>query len=116
MPCDGNYGIGFIKGVTPKTDDKAKPTDWDDVVNAPVIHITSGYLRGAIFDGTFELESNENCFIQSKKGIRAVVKCYWHCRRPDTEWAHILVENAKYTIDTNYTGKVVRNLGSKNKS
>lgn len=80
ISCDGNYGIGFIEGGTPKTDPSARPTDPENVEHAAVIMIKNGYFRGAWFDGTFELASAESPIsLFLGRELRVKVKCHWHC-------------------------------------
>lgn len=111
MSRNKKIGLGFIDGVTRHTDTKAVPLNEEDVSQAAVIEIKNGFFRNAEINGIFELASTQNPFYVSHKGLRVRVKCSWHSRNLLKGCLGFLLADADYSINTNYTGKVFRNLG-----
>lgn len=110
MTIDGRYSIGW-KDDTPNTSKFAKPCDWEEVRETTAVDIKNGYYREALFNGVFEISDIDKMYANSPKCKRVIVKTHWFGCRPSTKWPAILIENAEYEILSNYTGKVVRNIG-----
>jgi hypothetical protein len=112
MSSKKTYSNYFTKG-TPHTIKGAKAISYEKVQGKRVIHIKGAYYRKSVFDGTFELEEQvDTPFLPSKKGDRVKVICYWFSCRPFTTWPKILIENAEFKIEEEYSGEVVRNIGT----
>ena len=114
MPCKGYYKIGWGDD-TPDTFSGAKPTDYEEVENCRVIHITNGFYRGSWFSGIFELvekDPEKDIIIQHIKGNRVRVLCHWFCCRPKTRYPDFTIENAEIRVEENYKGEVIRNIGT----
>ena len=104
------YKNGFEKG-TPYTIEGAKPVDFERVENKRVIHVTNGFYRDSFFSGTFELqEQKKSPFIETLKGNRVKILCYWFCRKPETAWPKMLLRDAEFRIEEGYSGPVARNI------
>ena len=104
------YKNGFEKG-TPYTIVGAKPGDFEPVENKRVIHVTNRFYRDSFFSGTFELqEQKKSPFIETLKGNRVKILCYWFCCKPKSAWLKMLLRDAEFTIEEGYSGPVARNI------
>jgi hypothetical protein len=110
MPCNGIYFDNWAEHV-PDDDDAARITDYAEVTNAFVVHITNGSYRLANFSGVFEI-ADRNKIWDNKGGLQKIIcKVYWFCHRPPTKFPSIIVTEGNFRFEENYTGKVVRNIG-----
>ena len=104
------YKNGFEKG-TPYTIEGAKPVDFEPVENKRVIHVTNGFYRDSFFSGTFELEEQKKSpIIETLKGNRVKILCYWFRHKPKTAWPKLLIGNGDFRIEEGYCGLVARNI------
>ena len=98
MSCGGIYKLEYSPNM-PHTVKGAKHDGKRWVKHKRVIHITGAYYRRSTFSGTFELEEPKDTpFVQSAKGYRVKVLCYWFCCRPETTWPQILIAKGDFEI------------------
>jgi hypothetical protein len=101
----------WTKGLTPRTNNKAKPSCSSHVRGVTAIRVTNATYRGSpVFSGEFEMVHPERDPRQFQGTVRVEVYCCWHGAKSPTTFPNINVSTGSYQILSNYTGPVIRNI------
>jgi hypothetical protein len=105
----GDRHAGTASGDAPRTDSKAKPMAWREVMGARVVHAANAFYRGATFDGVFQLAEDESALEGEGGRLRCLVS--WHGWRPQRGAISVLLPTGGWKLEEGYSGPVVDCLG-----
>ena len=95
----------------PNTKRNARPIQSISVKNASVIEVVNAEYRNATLNGCFLLAESDTANLPSDGMHKIEVLCCWFGLRLKTRGPHFKVNMATATVHSNYTGKVVSNIG-----
>lgn len=102
------YNVKF-QSNTPHTKIKAKPIEFEAVVDARVIHVLEAEHRNAHFTGTFQVLDGQPELEADAEAFHA--HCFWYGCKPDTTWMRIKIKKGQWIEESGFNGFVVRNIG-----
>lgn len=99
----------------PHENANAKPLKTALVKNARVIHVKEGAAsyRGAVFGGTFALADYQSDNLGTRLGKFVHLQVLWYGQRLKRQCPEVLIDLSKTTVEIGYNGRVVSNLGTR---
>lgn len=94
----------------PHTCNLAKPTGWEKVSNAKVMHLLGATYRGAVFDGNFVLDERHPIRPNKQGWNEGIFFCCWFGLRLKTRGIKIAFNPATAKDVTDPSCVVVKNL------
>lgn len=101
----------------PHSDSNAKVLKTQPVRHARVIHVEEGgaKYRDAVFGGTFALADYQSDNLDNSLWEFTHVQVLWFGQRLKRQCPALLIDLSKTTIEIDYTGRVVSNIGTRRK-
>lgn len=96
----------------PFTCKTAKPSDWEQVTNTPVIHVIDAMYRNTTVSGTFVISPFVLVPISLNQSGKIDVLCRWFNHRLVSTGLSLIVDLASTRFDQNFTGNVISNIGN----
>ncbi|WP_143473908.1 hypothetical protein [Limnohabitans sp. 15K] len=94
----------------PYTCKTAKPSDWEQVSNVPVIHVIDAMYRNSTVSGTFVISPFVLVPISLNQSGKIDVLCRWFNHRLVSTGLSLIINLTTTKFDHNFTGNVISNI------